>query len=697
MAVTGKFGDQNIQLDNAAEEATLSDLADTMKKAFGSGGKFDPKSVTGLSKGAKESSQSLSGLLKSATKGSDSLDELSDEAQKSKAAFGRFYEDVKYAGRGLKSAFSSKDATEGAKNVIDGMNDMVGAGLDAAANIVRHPAAKIAIEGVKLTLGALSAAAGASVGAIQEFGENFKELSSMGFIAGEGIGAFNSQVLASGMTFKQFDKLVKESGDDLRNIGGSASQGARQVMRLRKAMIGQEEQFQRLGYDFDELAPLVAEYAGNLARGASEINISDQELIDQTAAYAKNLKVVTDLTGMSAKQLKEESEAAASEARNQAYLIGLEKSNRAGASKTFGDISAMLSKIAPGYDELFKDYNTQYGTAMSATTGMLQSANPALAGVLKDLTEGIRNGTINQSNAQEILLQKLKEQQVGITEGMEGPGARLAQAQVEGTERFGIMNRELNNIFATDLPTLKKNLEDAAKNRDELTEGVIDIQKANQNIALAQNELAMALGKAGTKLGLIGAVDSAAEAFRNVTRSINGMTGDFSADRMSGAQGAAGRVGEGGLIAPTGTVSTRYAGRAAASTRTFTEEELKRKADFEALDKLTDAELGDLGLKRSTRGGFLGLGGETVIEKKMARGGIIPNMGPEGMSITAGDGVSEAVVPLSDGRNIPVKLDDGAFRSMAEKLDLLARLNGAMLNEMQRNNNLTRQGQLLAS
>jgi len=696
MAVTGKFGDQNIQLDNAAEEATLSDLADTMKKAFGSGGKFDPKSVTGLAKGAKESSQSLSGLLKSATKGSDSLDELSDEAQKSKAAFGRFYEDVKYAGRGLKSAFSSKDATEGAKNVIDGMNDMVGAGLDAAANIVRHPAAKIAIEGVKLTLGALSAAAGASVGAIQEFGENFKELSSMGFIAGEGIGAFNSQVLASGMTFKQFDKLVKESGDDLRNIGGSAAQGARQVMRLRKAMIGQEEQFQRLGYDFDELAPLVAEYAGNLARGASEINISDQQLIDQTAAYAKNLRVVTDLTGMSAKQLKEESEAAATEAKNQAYLMDLERSGRAGASKTFGDVAATLKQIAPGYDELFKDYNTQYGTAMSTTTGMLQSNNPAMAKVLKEMTEGIANGTINQSNAQDILIQKIKENQAGITTGMDTT-ARLAQAGIEGTERFGIMNRELNNIFATDLPALKKNLEDAAKNRDELTKGVIDIQKANQNIALAQNELAMALGKAGTKLGLIGAVDSAAEAFRNVTRSINGMTGDFSADRMAGAQGAAGRVGEGGLIAPTGTVSTRYAGRAAASTRTFTEEELKRKADFEALDKLTDAELGDLGLKRSTRGGFLGLGGETVIEKKMARGGIIPNMGPEGISITAGDGVSEAVVPLSDGRNIPVKLDDGAFRSMAEKLDLLARLNGAMLNEMQRNNNLTRQGQLLAS
>ena len=699
MAVTGKFGETNIELNNAAEEATLSDLADTMKKAFGSGGKFDPKAVSGLSRGARESSQSLTGLLRSATRGSDSLDDLTDEAKKGKEAFGRFYDDVRYAGRGLRSAFSSKDATEGAKNIIDGMNDMVGAGLDAAASMVKNPYVAAGIKGVKYTLGALSAAAGAAVGAIQGFSDRFKELASVGFIAGEGVGSFSTKILDSGMSFAQFDKLVKESGDDLRAIGGSATQGARQVLRLRKAMMGQEEQFQRLGYDFEELSPLVAEYAGNLARGASEINISDQELINQTASYAKNLRMVSDLTGQSAKQLKEESEAAATEAKNQAYLMELERSGRSGASKTFGDIATTLKQIAPGYDELFKDYNTQYGTAMSTTTGMLQSNNPAMAKVLKEMTDGIANGTINQSNAQDILIQKIKENQAGITSGMDTT-ARLAQAGVEGTERFGIMNRELNNIFATDLPALKKNLEDAGKNRDELTQGIVTLQKANQAVAQAQNELATALGKAGVDYGVIGAVDAAASAFRSVTRAVREFAGDFSSERVTAAQGAASRVGEGGLMQAAGTRGTTRGGRGGVSNIIrYTDQERQQNADYRALDKLSDAELSDLGLKRTVKNGLFGSDwfGDTVFEKKMARGGIIPNMGPEGMGITAGDGVAEAVVPLPDGRSIPVSMDSKILSEIARKLDLLNQTNGAMLNAMDRGNSLTRQGQLLAS
>jgi len=702
MAVEGKFGDQNIRLENAAEEATLSDLASTMKKTFGGSGSFNPKNVQALSKGAKDTSDSFQTLLKRASGAADALDELEEAAgKKAKDAFKEFARDVKYASGNFKSAFSSDTAEKGARNIIEGITDTLNGAIDAIGSMSANPYVKTASELAQAAVTGLGAAAAAAVGAIQGFSDQFKELANNGFIAGEGLGTLNNKILASGMTLGQFEKLVKDSGEDLRNIGGSASQGARQVLRLRKAMIGQEEQFQRLGYDFDELAPLVAEYAGNLARGASEINISDQQLIDQTASYAKNLRMVSDLTGQNAKQLKEESEAAATEARNQKYLIELERSGRAGASKTFGDISATLKQIAPGYDELFKDYNTQYGTALSTTTGILQSSNPAMAQILREMRDGIRDGTINQSNAQEILIQKIKDNQAGITAGM-NTIATLAQAGVEGTERFGIMNRELNNIFATDLPALKKNIEDAGKNRDELTTSIVSLQEANQAVTQAQNEFAMALGKTGTDLGVIGAVNATASAFRSAAQTIKEVIGgDFSGERISAAE-ALGPVPEGGLMQATGTRGTTRGGRGGVSNViTYTEQERQQNALFNAYNKLSDQELANLGLVRHKKAGTGIFGsdyfGDTIIEKKMARGGIIPNMGVDGMSIRAGDGVSEAIVPLPDGRNIPVKLDDTAFRSMADKLDLLARLNGAMLNAMERNNSLTRQGQMLSS
>jgi len=595
MAVTGKFGDQNIQLDNAAEEATLSDLADTMKKVFSGGGSFNPRNVQALSRGARDTADGFQTLLRRAAGASDALDELEESAGKTgKQAFKDFYKDLKYAGGSFKAALSSDTAEKGAKNIIEGMTEGINAGIEALGSMTKNPYVMAASKVAQTAITGLGAAAGAAVGAIQGFSDQFHELSQVGFIAGEGIGTFNNKVLAAGFSFAQFEKLVKESGEDLRNIGGSATQGARQVLRMRKAMIGQEEQFQRFGYTMDELGPLVAEYAGNLSRGASDINISDQELINQTAAYAKNLKVVTDLTGMSAKQLRDESEAAATEAKNQAYLIELERAGRAGASKTFGDISATLKQIAPGYDELFKDYNTQYGTAMSTTTGLLQSNNPAMAKVLMEMRDGIRDGTINQSNAQDILIQKIKDNQAGITAGMDTT-ARLAQAGVEGTERFGIMNRELNNIFQTDLPALKKNLEDARTNRDELTTSVVQLQNANQKVAQAQNEFAMALGKAGADYGVIGAVDATATAFRGAARTIKEFMGEFSGERIGKAE-SLGAVPEGGLMRAAGTRGTTRGGRGGVSNIIrYTDEERKQNALYDAYNKLTDAELADKG------------------------------------------------------------------------------------------------------
>ena len=66
-------------------------------------------------------------------------------------------------------------------------------------------------------------------------------------------------------------------------------------------------------------------------------------------------------------------------------------------------------------------------------------------------------------------------------------------------------------------------------------------------------------------------------------------------------------------------------------------------------------------------------------------------------------GKPEIFQPSTDGRIIPtgsavpVKMSEIAvFRDMASKLDLLTRINGAMLTAMESNNRLTRQGNMLA-
>ena len=84
--------------------------------------------------------------------------------------------------------------------------------------------------------------------------------------------------------------------------------------------------------------------------------------------------------------------------------------------------------------------------------------------------------------------------------------------------------------------------------------------------------------------------------------------------------------------------------------------------------------------------------------QRFALGGIVPDFGPSGRNVIAGDGTAEAIVPLPNGRSIPVSLaNTSMFKDMNDKLDLLARINGAMLESMNKNNSLTRQGLQLAT
>jgi len=110
---------------------------------------------------------------------------------------------------------------------------------------------------------------------------------------------------------------------------------------------------------------------------------------------------------------------------------------------------------------------------------------------------------------------------------------------------------------------------------------------------------------------------------------------------------------------------------------------------------LSDRELAALGVKRES-----GTFGTNYVYTPPARalGGpvakgseyLVGETGPE--KFTAGqDGM---ITPL---KPVPVTISGAAFKDMNERLDLLARINGAMLNAMERNNSLTRQGQMLSS
>lgn len=686
MAVTGNFGTEQITLNNAAEEATLRDILDVLSNATGGGRIFDNTAARQLSNSTRQASGGILGMLGAAYRTEDGLDRLTKSQHEARGALNSFttslYSNMKSFLRGV----TSGDLSQATQGVFDTIQNTIKGGLDTLQKSTKNPFIDVLAEIGKVGTDAVVGGAAYLEQNVREFSNKFDELSNVGFLAGEGINEFRYNLNKAGMSFIEFEGLVKNNGDALRTLGGSTTQGARQIIKLRSAMVGQEEQFYRLGYNFTELSPLLADYTATLERGVGTITMSDQELIAGTLKYAANLKLITDLTGKSADQMKTESEEAARNAKNQSYLMELETSGRAGASEAFGQISSTLRSIAPGFEDLFQDYNTRFGVAMGETTGLLEANNPGMRKVLMEMKEGIAAGTVTPENARQALIESMKRNGAEIEQGLR-QSASLAEAGVEGFEGIGTFNVKLAEIRKLNLQEALDNLEAARTNKDAGTQSMVGLKTATDQFSQAIDSLKLSMVEAfGTTL--VSAVEFASTKLRDFGNYISDNFTTLGKTEQYNKAISKFPVQSGQEITPTSAPVAFGGGAPIPGMEGYEQSQL-----YKSLNKFTDEELAERGWKRTG-----GMGMVPLSFQKMAKGGIIPNMGPEGMPIRAGDGVAEAVVPLPDGRSIPVTMrDNQAFKDMSSKLDLMTSINRAMLDAMEENNRLVKQGNNLIS
>lgn len=348
-----------------------STSANVLGKAFGSVGR-----ATG------EASKHLLnfGVSIAATAASASVAMIKgmDEAAKNPVLAGKKVIEMEIdAAHGLVDAFAS---------ILEGI-PVIGKGLAAA------------VGGVGKALAAAAKAANEAMAAEYEKSvNNFKAFNSAGASFAGGMGEMDKLATNSGIGLESFSKVMgnPKTLDGIHRMGTGAADAGRKLsdgLHALTTTTGKSGQSLRnelfkLGVAYEDQGSVMMDYmASAKAAGKDLRNMTPEDVAQGTKEYAKNLKVLGDITGQNAQKLMQ----AAQVDSNRASLTGTlsEKQNEA-----FKGVHEVFSSVAPDLQEAL----TQY-VATGAITNKAVLMNSDVLDSVRKAGDAIKSGTMDHAQA----------------------------------------------------------------------------------------------------------------------------------------------------------------------------------------------------------------------------------------------------------------------------------------------------------
>jgi hypothetical protein len=316
--VYGAIGDQPVELNNAATEATLKALLATMTAMMNSQSKNtkkDKKIQTDLEaelrRLAKASKDSTSARQKEtdAVKGNTEEQTKNTAAQKKAAAAQKKYiEELEDSIVILeKLANGLEQAVTGLSSIMTSFSTMGNSVTAAAATLNHIPIAGRLLSSV---FGAVAQAADRSMTA-------FQKSASVGANFGGSITDMIDSATGAGLTFDAFSGIIAKNGESVALLGQGSADGAKRLGELGKQIrkSGVADELYRMGYSTEDINNGLATFGGRLAKGGALQKMTTEQIASVTGNYLKELNAVATLTGQSKEALQEQENARMADAQ----------------------------------------------------------------------------------------------------------------------------------------------------------------------------------------------------------------------------------------------------------------------------------------------------------------------------------------------------------------------------------------------
>lgn len=581
------------------------------------------------------------------------------------------------------------------------VDSVTGALTEMGKSIPFFGAAMVAAgEGAKFLLGQLQATTKA-----------FNQVGAAGALGAEGMSGLRNQFIEAGIDLQTYTKVIAANSEALARFGGTAGDGA---ARFSKAL-GQVNrdfgtQLMSLGNSFEDIAEQTASYIALQGRLGRSQNMTQAQLAKGAFEYAKELDELAKLTGQQKNQIIKQQDAAMSESRFRAKYEDLVAKGRVKEAKAMLDFQTRISAVSPVLGQGLRDIAAGFVNTEAAQAAFITTGGRA-ATIMQQLSAGTMSqeqafAELQAANKQTIPLQRSLAMAVGDLPGVMIPFAQSADFANQKIAEFGRAAGTQASQMA---------------GADGLTQSAVAAQQSMMTFSIAVNNLAtQALPQAGT------AVSAFADVMTKAVNAISEATGvRVQMPRQQYADGGIARGPTSGYTAtlhgaeavvplPDGNTipveikslasdqlvkeMATYLARAnrmyletiPRSRGGAAEEYVNTSADYmREVNRLFEmaavraAEATARGVDYREALVMKEVTSRAGLMKELAKGGIT-----DGPSI-AGEAGPEAVVPLPDGKSIPVDLkglaDTDLIRKIAEVTAKLNIIQGPNLTEVAQN------------
>jgi hypothetical protein len=489
--------------------------------------------------------------------------------------------------------------------------------------------------------------------------KSFRDITSTGAEFAGGMTELRKISAEAGIDIGQLATITKSSNENLSNMGLGIAESIKRFgginKELRNSQLG--IQLRKLGLSTEEQGEVAIQTASMLNASGRLRSMSDKEVAATTVQYAKDLKVLQNVTGEDAKKKLEEARVRALEA--DVFAQAMTEGGPEAVEKLQKQLAAMPEGLKKGYLEFV---STGGQAVVDAATNVAMVNNPRIREQYQQQFNTLRNMNMDASAAQDETL-KLSERTAQMARdtaknfqpigtAARATGDALAQGAADITNGLILLNTK----FAEGTTEIARNATDAAaRNQEALDRRVAAIDEGTQKL---KADLGTAL--TGPLTVYTGVLATGTEAVKNFETAIKNAT-----------EAAGGTTTE-SKSSQTSTGAPSFFDKLYEST--FTSKTRKERQSMNSSSDLS------------------GVTGQPF-SPGFAFGGI--STGPlSGYSETLHG--TEAVVPLPDNRSIPVTLTNSqSNNSTMDTKEMVSAINqqtgllNRILVSMEKNNQLT--------
>ena len=293
----------------------------------------------------------------------------------------------------------------------------------------------------------------------------FQDMSRVGAVFSDGMMGITNTASMAGMTVDQFSKVVDASRKDLSSMGMGLSEASRRMASVFSGPAGKKMQdgMYALGMTAEEQGQALAQTMAIMAGPSGKLKASNAEVQAQTAEYAKNLKIISNITGEDAKAKMEKLRQDNDTLAFNGYLNTLNDTQR---KKTVEAMNAMSAEDARAFRE-----KKVYNTVVSADLNAMRATNSGIRKAQDDMFEAADRGTLSVE---------------GVAKTYETFQAEALAAANEGGKSFGLAMSGIG--------------QDLAKTTNSTVQYMIKFSNAQKGIAEIAESQNKGVGQSGAEL-----------------------------------------------------------------------------------------------------------------------------------------------------------------------------------------------------